>query len=257
MALSIGIYDKHGKYIALDSQQTRLKRMQATISAFFADCDSSSLYADKITGRGTYYPILITLTYQSVALWDSKDISRVIDAYRKDWVQRLGKPPGHFRYVWVAERQKRGTIHYHIVLWCPRGKSLAKPDKYHKKGSTKIEGVRKGIRGYLSKYLTKGSTGIQGAFPEPMPKGARLFGHGGMRYAARVDLRYKLLPSYVRDIFKQENGIVRRAKGGWEQGKTFLLSPWEVFKGELNGLHCIIIGWCNIYSLLEDNPRYG
>lgn len=256
MAMSIGLYDKDGNYHETDSQKTRLARMQKTINAFFRDTDAAGIYAQHIRDRGTYYPVLITLTYQTQSDWDKRDITKLIDAYRKDWKQRLGRPPAHFRYLWVAEQQKRGTIHYHIVLFCPRGKSLAKPDKYFKKGMTKIEGVRKGIRGYMSKYLSKGTTGHDGQSPVHLPKGARLFGHGGMSSAARAGLRYFLLPAYVKKIFTEFDGKIQRIKGGWKQGLTELLSPWEVWQGELNGIHMITINWIDCFSIIEDH-NYG
>jgi Protein of unknown function (DUF3296). len=30
-------------------------------------------------------------------------------------------------YVWVAELQKRGALHYHVLLWLPRGLTLPNP----------------------------------------------------------------------------------------------------------------------------------
>lgn len=251
MAISIELYDKDRNYIVIDTQKTRLRKLQTTINHFFDDCKAAGLYAQSLRDKGRYYPVLITLTYQTNADWDKRDISKVVDAYRKDWKQRLKQPPEHFRYVWVAEQQKRGTIHYHLVLFCPRGKSLAKPDKYHLKGQTKIEGVRKGIKSYLSKYLSKGTVGFQGGEAEHMPKGARLFGHGGMSGAARAHLSYELLPTYVKGWFEEGKGAVRRIKGGWKQAKFEIVSPWEVFRGEVNGEYRIIINWNPAYSMLE------
>jgi hypothetical protein len=164
-----------------------------------------------------------------------------VDFYRKDWRQRLGRDPKHFRYVWVAEMQKRGVIHYHMVLWCPRGKSLAVPDlpvgrnelvgkdgkKYIRYGAgwsggmSNIVGVRKGVVGYLSKYLSKGSKpaehqGVRVYFP----KGCRIFGLGGLSVAVKRKIAYTKLPRYVREYFSHDDGGIKKILGGYKQRLT-------------------------------------
>lgn len=261
----------------LDMQERRVTKLAISLKGFFNDTYNnplnSVLYASKVNGKGVYYPVFITLTYEDQDLWESKDISRLIDYYRKDWQQRLGRDPSHFRYVWVAEMQKRGVIHYHLVLWCPRGKSLAKPDTdagWHK-GMSNIIGVRKGVIGYLSKYLSKGSKPAEheGSVVY-FPKGARIFGMGGLSSAARGKIAYKKLPRYVREYFDHSDGKVKKVLGGYEQGSVCLMSPYafEVIKyspvedkyspvGWSGGnLTCILITYDRKWVMLADKEEY-
>lgn len=216
----------------MDMGKRRVEKLAIGLKGFFSDTygkDKSYLYAQKANSKGVYYPVFITLTYHHQEDWNPKHISTLVDYYRKDWKQRLKRDPSHFRYVWVAEMQKRGVIHYHMVLWCPRGKRLAKPDSEAnwKGGRSKIVGVRKGVVGYLSKYLSKGAEpadnkGVVVYFP----KGARIFGCGGLCVAARIKIAFKKLPKYVRGVF---NSVERVSKvcGGYVQGSTCLESPWK------------------------------
>jgi hypothetical protein len=259
----------------IDMQERRVKKLSISLQGFFKstyeDKINSVLYAQKVNGKGVYYPVFITLTYRDQNDWDAKDISKLVDNYRKDWKQRLGRDPSHFRYVWVAEMQKRGVIHYHLLLWCPRGKSLHKPDDgWWDKGMSNIVGVRKGVVGYLSKYLSKGSKpadneGVAVYFP----KGARIFGMGGLSSADRSKIAYKKLPKYVRRVFDYGERV-EKIVGGYKQGTTELVSPWtfEVVKykpvpdptsptGWSGGnLTCIMIYYSCTFVMLEDKEEY-
>lgn len=260
----------------LDMQKRRVDRLSISLQGFFNSTYKSQinsvLYADKINSKGTYYPVLVTLTYKGDNEdWDSKDISKLVDNYRKDWKQRLGRDPAHFRYVWVAELQKRGVIHYHLVLWCPRGKSLMKPDQgWWTKGASNIVGVRKGVVGYLSKYLSKGSSGVDSEGSKVyFPKGCRIFGMGGLSLAERSKIAYKKLPRYVRGLFEYGEKVLK-VVGGYKQGVCEIVSPYT-FKvlsfepqkdpyssmGWTGGrLTCILIEYERKFVILSDKEEY-
>lgn len=57
----------------------------------------------------------VTLTYVGVDDWRARHISDCLAAIRK-WCQRQAAT---FKYLWVAELQKRGAIHYHLAIWLP------------------------------------------------------------------------------------------------------------------------------------------
>lgn len=78
--------------------------------------------------------------------------------------------------VWVAETHggggsNHGQVHYHLVVFVPRGLTPPMPDKqgWWKKGMSNCKWARSPV-GYLAKYTSKGANG------PPMPTGARLWG---------------------------------------------------------------------------------
>lgn len=159
---------------------------------------------------------MLTLTYRWTFGWRPRHINEMLAHCRK-WLARRGWP---LRYVWVAELQARGAVHYHIVIWLPRGLTLPKPDKqgWWPHGSTRIEWARKPV-GYLTKYATKG-------FDTEFPKGLRLHGRGGLDQEQRDRVSWWLLPRYVREYFTEVGARVARAGrfggiyGGWMERTT-------------------------------------
>jgi hypothetical protein len=80
---------------------------------------------------------MLTLTYRDIDAFEPRHISQLLKHIRH-WLRRRGH---RFHYVWVAELQGRGALHYHVLVWLPRGLSLPKPDKqgWWRHGSTRIE----------------------------------------------------------------------------------------------------------------------
>lgn len=155
--------------------------------------------------------VMLTLTYRWTWSWQPRHINDLINHCRK-WLARRGHP---LRYVWVAELQTRGAVHYHVVIWLPRGLTLPKPDKHGwwPHGSTRIEWARKPC-GYLTKYATKG-TDVE------FPKGLRLHGRGGLDEQQRKRVSWWLLPRYVREYFTEVGTrVIRAYKGGWVEIST-------------------------------------
>jgi hypothetical protein len=146
-----------------------------------------------------YYAACLTLTYAPGQVWERRDISRFIEALRLFYKRR----GWHFVYFWVAELQQRGAVHYHVIVFIPRGQKIPKPDRWWKRGFTHIFAVRH-FAAYLSKYLQKG---IEGAIRFPL--GLRLFGYGGLDWLLKGMWRCRWLArrwwervySVVRDIF--------------------------------------------------------
>lgn len=151
-----------------------------------------------------YRAAMITLTYREIAGWQGRHINEFVKHVRQ-WLARRGH---EFRYVWVAELQSRGAVHYHLVTWLPRGVTLPKPDKqgWWTHGSSRIEWARRPV-GYLTKYASKGDLG-------EMPRGLRLHGRGGLDQSQRRVVSWWLLPRYVRIAFQLPFLVIRRALGG-------------------------------------------
>jgi hypothetical protein len=158
-------------------------------------------------GGFRYRCVLLTLTYRDVDGWSARHLSDLLSHARR-WLARRGCP---LRYLWVAELQKRGAVHYHVVLWLPRGVTLPKPDKqgWWPHGMTKVEWARKPI-GYLAKYVSKAEC------MERFPKGLRLHARGGLEEEQRRRVSWWLLPRYVREHFTELGSrVIRQIGGGW------------------------------------------
>ena len=109
-------------------------------------------------------------------------------------------------------------MHYHVLVWHPAGYSYPKPDSrgWWPHGMSNVETARNPI-GYLAKYASKGTEG------EALPPGARVSGGGGLTEAGQREVRWWLLPRYVREYFPEVGAQIRRARGGgwinWDGGE--------------------------------------
>ena len=154
-------------------------------------------------GRRTY-PVMITLTYARLDSWSSLHVTGFLKSCREWFRQRDRK----FYYCWVAELQKRGAVHYHVVVWMPKGYRLPKPDKrgWWPHGLTKIEAARNPV-GYIAKYVSKETLSAR------LPKGCRMHGRGGLTASARIEMRWWSAPRWVRS-WRSSISDVRRMPGG-------------------------------------------
>jgi hypothetical protein len=165
---------------------------------------------------------MLTLTYAEIEGWKPRHLPELLDQVRK-WLARRGHG---MAYVWVAELQKRGAMHYHVLLWLPKGLTIPKPDKqgWWRHGLTRVEWARNAV-GYMAKYASKGDG------PAKFPKGARIHGCGGLRGEQRQEASYWRRPAWLREVTSIQDQVRRRVGGGWLDVETGELheSPWRVF----------------------------
>lgn len=218
------------KGLLLDPRVARIRKMKSTVTT------GARLIQDRL-GRGlclsetNWRSAMITLTYAQVDGWEASHIRDYLTHVR-NWLSRRGVP---FRYVWVAELQDRGAVHYHIVVWLPRlGRGrwnfmkLPKPDEvgWWPHGSSNVKWAKKSV-GYLVKYASK-----MDDLPSDVrfPKGLRLYGVGGTLEKERVELRFWRAPLYAREALGSSADI-RKVKGGYECrfSGDFVASPWSFF----------------------------
>jgi hypothetical protein len=136
--------------------------------------------------------LMVTLTYAGTNEdWSPRHVSDFLKNVR-EYMRRRGWP---CRYVWVAELQKRGVIHYHVAVWVPQGEKLPKPDEqgWWPHGMTRIEVARAAVP-YLLKYLSKDTSKTFGEFP----KGARIYGVGGLDKLMRLARAWLRLPKFIQ-----------------------------------------------------------
>jgi hypothetical protein len=210
------ILSRHGAqaFHVVERIKTRLRRMKhGTITA--------SRLINEAMGRGgfRFRAAMVTLTYAPGHTWEPQHLSATLKAARQ-WHQRLGI---RMRYVWVAEMQERGAVHYHLIFWLPRGYKLPLFDRrgWWPYGSSNAEWARNAV-GYLAKYASKGDEGA--AFP----RGIRISGCGGLEPEGRRVMRYWRAPAECRECLG-EAADIRRIKGGRFDAVTGLFwdSPWR------------------------------
>lgn len=153
--------------------------------------------------------IMVTLTYRPEVHWRRDHISSCLAHWRDELRGRK------LRYVWVMELTKAGRPHYHVVVWLPIGVRLGKPDQSGAwpYGFSRIEVARNAV-GYLVKYATKGTDGVN------LPRGARLFGVGGLSADSRLRRAWVMLPRYQRKRCEPGDRVVRMRGGGWIARET-------------------------------------
>jgi hypothetical protein len=141
-----------------------------------------------------YKFIMITLTYAPEYDWEANHIREFMLSLKKLLGNNL------LAYAWVAELQKRGTVHYHIIIAVPLdvmiGDDLPYPDEVGLwlYGSTTTEYARTPF--YLIKYLGKE---YQKDFSR-FPKGIRVFGVYIRDKSLKQLLRFRSLKDYQKEI---------------------------------------------------------
>ena len=173
----------------------------------------------------------------------------------RKWCNRQGF---RARYVWVAELQQRGTIHYHAVVWLPVGVRCPAFDSrgWWPHGMTNRKAVRRSAVGYLMKYLSKGTDTCS------FPKGARIYGVAGLDKAMSRVRRWVRLPAFVQGNSSTLDAWTRTPGGGWSSpsGVGFVS---EFCTAVVAGVRCLIrvaqhpiaIVAAGPFSWLEDRQK--
>jgi hypothetical protein len=188
---------------ALDDSR-RLSQLRMAVGS------AARLHAASFPGHRPMRAWMVTLTYRGTnADWRPEHLKECWMRFRK-WCNRQAL---RARYVWVAELQQRGTIHYHAVIWLPVGVRCPAFDSrgWWPHGMTNRKAVRSSAVGYLMKYLSKGTEVGAGSFP----KGARIYGVAGLDHAGRRARRWLRLPAFVQGNSSIFDRWERLKGGGW------------------------------------------
>ncbi len=185
--------------LTIDKQQARVTRLRKGVGIAAKQLHNAA--------GNRAQKVMVTLTYAGTnADWKPTHLTQYMTNVRNWYKRTTGKT---LRYVWVAELQERGVIHYHAVFWLDRGVTMPKADKrgWWPYGMTKTERAVKPI-GYLMSYLSKIETKNVSEFPH----GARISGNGGLDKTGRDIKRWVLWPAYLQgnaasgDDFKPATG---------------------------------------------------
>lgn len=214
---------RHVGAFKIDAKAAMLPRLRRAVGF------SARAHAVSAKGHRSDVPWMVTLTYAGDnSAWSPEHLTRAMDAVRI-WCKREGFA---CRYVWVAELQQRGVIHYHAVFWLPVGVRMPHWDSrgwwpYGMSNTLKA----KHAAGYLMSYLKKGSH--DGEFP----KGSRRYGVGGLDHALRRARRWLGCPAFVQGNASIWDDWKRAEGGGWRSpsGDCVPSEFARVFVGD---------GWC-------------
>lgn len=200
-------YPDPSQFQVVDQSASRLARLRLNVGL------SGHLHGMETSPKGArpWQAWMLTLTYRAVDGWSPRHVSQCLDLLRK-WAHRNGVD--RLRYVWVAELQKRGAVHYHVVVWLPRHLSLPKPDRrgWWAHGMTNVVRATKPVS-YLCKYLSKGG----GVDEQRLPNRARCYGVGGLDRAGRDVRGWHRLPRFLQGAAaaSERSHYARADGGGW------------------------------------------
>jgi len=119
-------------------------------------------------------------------------------------------------YAWVAELQRRGIIHYHVLVVIEKGTKIGHPDKngLWVKGMSRVGDSRAGVY-YICSYMNKK---YQKDF-DKFPKGCRLFGVWIM--GMKVELG-DMNGCEREDVFKKEEWVSSLIYAGQAEKRSYL-----------------------------------
>ena len=192
----------------VDADEARLRRMKRRI------CKAAETHEAAMRQNTGYAPAMVTLTYERAGEWHPRHLSNALKHVRQ-WLKRRGHG---MRYVWCAELQERGAIHYHVIVWFPCktwGQGVRTVDDtppfwdaqgWWPHGSTQSAWADNPI-GYIASYVSK----INGK--DRLPCGARMHGSGGYDLSERAAMAFHSRPTWVRNL-SQVGQRITRPKGG-------------------------------------------
>jgi hypothetical protein len=199
---------------ALDPAASRGRRLKRSVKW------AANLHAAPRRGERTWRAWMVTLTYAAVDGWSPAHISAALRRFREYLRRRCLQ----LRYTWVAELQKRGAVHYHVLVWLPASMSMPKWDKqgWWPHGMTERARARKPV-GYMVKYASK----FDGC--REFPKGLRTHGAGGFSTDQRPVRHWLGLPGWLRQQVGVGTRIDRLKGGGFavRESGEIVPSPWR------------------------------
>jgi hypothetical protein len=166
---------------------------------------------------------MVRLSYAGVEDWQKGHLRAYIVRLRKVCGDGLRA------YAWCAELQKRGAVHYHLMLVVLKGTNVPTPDAgmwVH--GSSNIQTGRSVF--YLCTYTGKEYQKV-GKFPKGMRMYAVWASKEFLDEAAQVMLKLSAFPAWLAAEVRNGNWDniefpTRNAGGGWLWKGAIYNSPW-------------------------------
>lgn len=204
--------------ITVDKVQARCTRLRKNLGV-----------ASKWLSQSGGQAWMLTFTYARVEDWKPSHMREALTHLRK-WLLRAHG--ARLRYIWVMETAVRksgdqvgqSAPHYHCVVWLPVqiGADALMFDAlgWWPHGLTNVVKAFAPVR-YVMKYASKFEN--SGSFP----KGARIYGIGGMDSSGAGCRRWINWPSFVQGNSSSSDRSRRAVGGGWVIGRTGEVLPSE------------------------------
>lgn len=184
--------------------------------------------------RSRLRAVSVTLTYRESSEFNPKHISQFLDKLRRF----LKRSDHKLTYAWVLERAAR--LHYHLILWLPCRFAVSKENlkRWWQAGSTWVASCHspKAWGCYMAKFYSL----------SVLPKGARVFGYGGLDEVGKTAASRAGLPRWLSGILPRGATAKKCPGGGWydtASGQIYL-SPYVwtprgiVLAGEGPSVYC-------------------
>jgi hypothetical protein len=170
--------------------------------------------------------VMLTLTYRNIEDWAPGQVRSFMLTVKKQLDEKL------LAYAWVAELQKRGAVHYHVLLLVKKGTDIPKPDDsgWWEHGLTRIETARSPF--YVLTYTGKEYQKV-GIFPKGLRMFAVWISPKVVSSVTRWLFRLSAVPAWLVEAVKGDivgASFKRVIGGGWEVAGVKYVSPWEVIE---------------------------
>ena len=169
-----------------EAHARRLRRMRARI-----------LRASNFLEQFGKNPVAYTLTYKKRGsyAWGTSEISEMLAKIRKDFKLSTKYRTHNLRYVWVAELQRDGTPHFHLIMW-DLPKLHLDTEGYWVHGWSSCDGAARNGAAYAVSYAGKLEKTVQKR--DAFPKSMRISGAGGLTLEQKRDIARASLPSWAQ-----------------------------------------------------------
>lgn len=211
-----------GETFVLDPALARSARLRRRIFAW------AKTMTEFTSGTKGCFALMVTLTYRHGRQWRPRHVRQFMLSTRKLLGEKL------LGYAWVAELQKRGAVHYHVLLSVSRGAFLPMPDKNGDWPYGMTQVVKAKTLYYIAKYSQKGNDDDGNEYP----KGCRIYATWVSaevkKQAYYTDLRTSVFPKWLREIIDScgNSETPRRERGGgWRIGDQVYKSPYYLLGG--------------------------
>jgi hypothetical protein len=192
-----------------DTTRKRKQRARKKITHVFKELR-------RIAAAAGLRAVTLTLTYRDSADFAQRNISNFFKSARQA-LKRIGFC---LPYIWVLEPASR--LHYHALLWLPHSYRIdrARLVRWWPWGSHHIAHCRN--VGAWKKYITKMDS------ISFLPKGANLFGYGGLDSVGKATVRRACLPRWLLAVLPASAHARRCVGGGWVDTTTgeVFVSPY-------------------------------
>lgn len=197
--------------MSVDTTKSRSKRLKRAWMAWLLDVRIR---------RGCLF---VTLTFAGDGKNAKNEIRRFMD--------RLKKAYGIKKYFWWCELQKRGVVHYHVVI--PDVRYIPKQFVASIWGNGFVDLVwiskLSDIYRYVMKYVHKLKKSYQQDYKRfaKLYWGFRVFGSNRLR---SFNAKLMRLPAWLVGIAQKMKEIPVRLSSCWEFSSFYVFSPWRVVR---------------------------